>query len=423
SVEIIFTPTDNSNYNTVSGNINITVDKADATVSAWPAASKITYGQNLSESILTGGTANVEGSFAFTNPSATPNAGTQSVEIIFTPTDNSNYNTVSGNINITVDKADATVSVWPTAGTITYGQTLSESTLSGGTANVEGSFAFTNPSATPDAGTQVVEIIFTPTDASNYNTASGNINITVDKADATVSAWPAASTITYGQALNESILTGETANVDGSFAFANPSATPNAGTQSVEVIFTPNNSDNYNSVSKLISISIDKADQNIFWDQDLSSLMVDDQVQLTAIAETDLPVSYSISDEDIALIEGDLLTILEAGELTITATQEGNQNYNPVEVSRIIIIKVVTGIDDGINKSIELKAYPNPVQRKVSIDGLQRGDKIALYNQLGKMILIKDVQNNKEVFDLSDCKPGMYLFKVVGGKSIRILKI
>ncbi|WP_282015609.1 alpha-amylase family glycosyl hydrolase [Marinifilum flexuosum] len=423
SVEIIFTPTDASNYNTVSGNINITVDKANVTVSVWPTAGTITYGQALSESILTGGTANVDGSFAFANPSATPDAGIQSVEVIFTPSDADNYNSVRGNISISVTKESTVVTNWPTASAISYGQSLSESTLSGGTANVDGSFAFANPSATPDAGTQSVEVIFTPSDTDNYNTVSETIGISVSKATPTVSVWPIADAITYGQTLSESTLSGGTANVDGSFAFANPSATPDAGAQSVEVIFTPNNSDNYNSVSKLISISIDKADQNIVWDQDLSSLMIDDQVQLTAIAETALPVSYSISDEDIALIEGDLLTILEAGELTITATQEGNQNYNPVEVSRIITIEVVTGIDDGINKSIELKAYPNPVQRKVTIDGLQRGDKIALYNQLGKMILTKDVQNNKEVFDLSDCKPGMYLFKVVGGKSIRILKI
>ncbi|MCY1636767.1 hypothetical protein, partial [Marinifilum sp. D737] len=203
-------------------NINITVDKADATVSAWPAASTITYGQNLSESNLTGGTASVDGSFAFANPSATPDAGTQVVEIIFTPTDDSNYNTASGNINITVDKADATVSAWPAASTITYGQALNESILTGGTANVDGSFAFANPSATPNAGTQSVEIIFTPTDNSNYNTVSGNINIIVDKADATVSVWPTAGTITFGQALSESTLSGGTASMDGSFAFANP---------------------------------------------------------------------------------------------------------------------------------------------------------------------------------------------------------
>ena len=324
---------------------------------------------------------------------------------------------------LTINKATPTVDNWSTADAITYGQTLSESNLTGGTANVEGSFAFANPSATPGAGMQSVEVIFTPNDADNYNSVSGNINISVEKATPSVSIWSTADAIIYGQALSESNLTGGTANVDGNFAFANPSATPDAGMQSVEVIFTPTDADNYNSISENINIKINKADQTIVWDQDLSMLKVDDQVQLTALAETGLPVSYSISDEDIALIEGDLLTILEAGELTLTAIQEGNENYNPVDLSRSITIEVVTGIDDGITTSVKLSAYPNPVKHQVSISGLQRGSKIALCNQLGKIILLKEVQNEKEVLDLSNCKPGVYILKVIGGKSIRILKV
>ncbi|MPQ45551.1 T9SS type A sorting domain-containing protein [Marinifilum sp. N1E240] len=423
SVEVIFTPNDADNYNSVSGNINISVEKATPSVSIWSTADAIIYGQALSESNLTGGTANVDGNFAFTNPSATPDAGTQSVEVIFTPNNADNYNSVSENITISVSKANSTVSLWSTADAIIYGQALSESNLTGGTANVDGSFAFANPSATPGAGMQSVEVIFTPNDADNYNSVSGNINISVEKATPSVSIWSTADAIIYGQALSESNLTGGTANVDGNFAFANPSATPDAGMQSVEVIFTPTDADNYNSISENINIKINKADQTIVWDQDLSMLKVDDQVQLTALAETGLPVSYSISDEDIALIEGDLLTILEAGELTLTAIQEGNENYNPVDLSRSITIEVVTGIDDGITTSVKLSAYPNPVKHQVSISGLQRGSKIALCNQLGKIILLKEVQNEKEVLDLSNCKPGVYILKVIGGKSIRILKV
>src|SRR6185369_5148102 len=102
------------------------------TVSAWPTAGAITYGQTLASSMLTGGTASVPGSFAFTTPSTKPNAGTANQPVTFTPTDTTNYNTVSGSVSVTVNKADPTVSAWPTAGAITYGQTLASSTLTGG---------------------------------------------------------------------------------------------------------------------------------------------------------------------------------------------------------------------------------------------------------------------------------------------------
>ena len=63
----------------------------------------------------------------------------------FTPTDTTDYNPVRGSVNVTVNKATPTVTAWPTASAITYGQTLASSTLSGGTASVAGSFALTTP--------------------------------------------------------------------------------------------------------------------------------------------------------------------------------------------------------------------------------------------------------------------------------------
>ena len=46
---------------------------------------------------------------------------------------------------MTVNKATPTVSAWPTASAITYGQTLASSTLSGGSASVGGTFTWTTP--------------------------------------------------------------------------------------------------------------------------------------------------------------------------------------------------------------------------------------------------------------------------------------
>ena len=40
---------------------------------------------------------------------------------------------------------------------------------------------------------------FTATDAADYNTVAGSVSVTVNKATPTVSAWPTASPITYGQ--------------------------------------------------------------------------------------------------------------------------------------------------------------------------------------------------------------------------------
>jgi hypothetical protein len=52
--------------------------------------------------------------------------------VTFTPTDATDYSTLTGTASVTVNKATPSVTTWPTASSITYGQTLASSTLSGG---------------------------------------------------------------------------------------------------------------------------------------------------------------------------------------------------------------------------------------------------------------------------------------------------
>jgi len=225
-------------------------------VSAWPTAAGITYGDDLSSATLSGGTASVAGSFAYDDITITPNAGTYSASLTFTPTDATNYNTVSGNIDVMVAKSTPTVTAWPTAAGITYGDDLSSAILSGGTASVAGSFAYDDNTITPNTGTYSAALIFTPTDVTNYNTVSGNIDVVVAKSTPTVSAWPTAASITDGDNLSSATLSGGTASVAGSFAYDDNTITPNAGTYSAALTFTPTDATNYNTVSGNIDVVV-----------------------------------------------------------------------------------------------------------------------------------------------------------------------
>ena len=48
---------------------------------------------------------------------------------------------------------------------------------------------------------------------------------------------------------------------------------------------------------------------------------------LTATASSGLPVTYTSSDANVATVSGNIVTILKAGSVTITASQGGNANY------------------------------------------------------------------------------------------------
>jgi hypothetical protein len=84
-----------------------------------------------------------------------------------------------------------------------------------------------------------------------------------------------------------------------------------------------------NSISFLgNNFTITRALQQINWDQRLSiGCNASTQVQLTATATSGLPITYTVSDNNIATIAGNLLTLLKPGTAVVTAAQSGNANY------------------------------------------------------------------------------------------------
>jgi len=107
-----------------SSAITQSVNQAAPTISAWPTPGAITFGQTLASSTLTGGTASVAGTFAWTTSSTAPNAGTPSESVKFTPTNTTDYTTVSGTVNVTVYQVIPTISVSSFPNPSAYGNSV-----------------------------------------------------------------------------------------------------------------------------------------------------------------------------------------------------------------------------------------------------------------------------------------------------------
>jgi hypothetical protein len=260
---VTFTPTHAANYNSVTTDISVTVNKPSPNITSNPVASAITFGQKLSDSSLSGGTSSVPGVFEFTDPNVKPGTGISSQSVTFTPNDTINYSSTTINISVTVNKATPSITNNPTANAITYGQKLSETTLNTGSASVLGTFAFSNPNTVPSAGSASQSVTFSPTDSTNYNTATTNITVTVNKAAPAISSNPTASAITYGQKLSSSTINGGIASVPGTFAFTNPDTSPNTGSTNQSITFTPTDTSNYSTTSANISVTVNKATPSI----------------------------------------------------------------------------------------------------------------------------------------------------------------
>jgi hypothetical protein len=146
---------------------------------------------------------------------------------------------------------------WATPSAITYGTTLSSTQLNA-TANVPGTFVYSPAGGTVlNAGTQTLSVSFTPTDTTEYTTATASVQLTVNRALPTIT-WTTPAAIAYGTPLT-SVQLNATASVSGTFTY-----TPTAGTvlplgsNTLSVAFTPNDAVNYTTVSSTVPIQVNQ---------------------------------------------------------------------------------------------------------------------------------------------------------------------
>lgn len=106
----VFTPADSANFNSVTATVSVTITKAVPVIIEVPKASEITYGQPLSDSILSGGRADIEGRFQWKNENKRPTYLYDSERtefiIVFYPTDLINYETATCKTVVKVNQAE-----------------------------------------------------------------------------------------------------------------------------------------------------------------------------------------------------------------------------------------------------------------------------------------------------------------------------
>ena len=228
-----------------------------------PTVNAITSGDlaNINEVVLNGGKAvntingaEVEGTFAVTSGDVV-NAGTNTLQLSFTPDNTDMYSGCTGTTTIVVNKAVSVAT--PSAANIVYGQKVSESLLSN--EGTEGKWAWTDEKAEDvlAAGTyDGLAVHFKPS-SGNYTELDGTVSLTVLKAEA--DATPAITAITYGQKVSEASLT-NTGATEGAWALVgvNADEVKNAGSYELNVHFTPTSS-NYKEKDATVTLTVNKA--------------------------------------------------------------------------------------------------------------------------------------------------------------------
>ncbi|MGB8014143.1 MAG: Ig-like domain repeat protein [Terriglobales bacterium] len=161
TLKVTFTPTQSNDYTTASDSVVIQVSQATPVIN-WATPAAIVYGTKLSATQLdataTGVAGPLAGSFVYTPLAGKVlTAGTQTLSVTFTPTDHTDYVSVSDTVSLEVDKVGTTTAI---------------------TSNLP------NPSTIGHA----VSVHFTVTPATNYSAPTGSVTVQASTGESCTSA-------------------------------------------------------------------------------------------------------------------------------------------------------------------------------------------------------------------------------------------
>ena len=303
--------------------------------------------------------------------------GTGTVTVTVTKAESDNYKAAMATGTVTITKATAPAITYPTAGSITYGQKLSDSALTGGSTEY-GTFAWENGSTIPAVDNTGYTVVFTASEETkkNYETiedTTQNVSVKVEKAAPAVSVTAAVSgskdnrqavlTVNVAKAGAGAFPTGTVTFIDCTGGTEIGTATLTGGSATctweglqdkeytVRAVYAGNN--NYTEAeSRELTFDAAKQDQQGFaLDEIEAKTYGDAAVPLkTTGGNGSGAVRYESSDENVIRIEDDRAVITGAGTATITAIKAGDDRYNEASAGRTVTVakKALTVRADSI---------------------------------------------------------------------------
>lgn len=368
-------------------------------IETLPTANSMLIGQLLDNATLIGGVAvvdgiSVDGSFAWKEGSTTTIdvAGTATRTVIFNPSNPNHYNSTTCEVSVEVNKYAPEITHNLTASTITYGQALSASTLSGTLTAmdkvkqpneaVEGTFGWLDQTLVLNAGQQKAIVRFSPTNSDWYNYVDIEIPIQVNKA--TANATPSAAAIEYGKKVSESNLT-NVGTTPGTWTWTDTKKDeilPVGVHNNLSVHFVPTDKANYLEADGEVSLTVNKATPTLTWTEKANAANALGQKTFTASStntDANAVITYSItSGTDCATIDATtgVVTMIKKGTITITASQAATENFTAA---------------NAISATCEISPAPTHI---VTLPTINDGTPIEIGTQLNGLVLTGgEVQN------------------------------
>jgi len=187
------------------------------------------------------------------------------------------------------------------------------------------------------AGTQTLSVTFTPTDTTDYTTATDSAALTVNKATPSIT-WATPAAISYGTALSSTQLNA-TASVVGIFAYSPAAGTVlTAGTQTLSVTFTPTDTTDYNIVTTTVTQTVNKAMPIITWSTPTAITYG------TALSATQLDATSTVAGTFAYTSSAGTVLIAGTQTLSVTFTPTDTVDYNTAAATVALTVNKATPV-------------------------------------------------------------------------------
>ena len=170
-----------------------------------------------------------------------------------------------------------------------------------------------------------------------------------------------------------------------------------------------------------------KKPAGITWGKSSTTLTIGEEITLALQNENNLSVTYTSSEETVATIAADgTITLIAAGETTLTASFEGNDEYEAAEASIKVTVKDASGTNPDEGQTGTETTSITVAQALEIINGLaDKATTTEEYEIKGYVIKITEISTDygNATFVIADSKDAtdgltVYRAKGIGGEKI-----
>ena len=221
----------------------------------------------------------------------------------------------------------------------------------GDTVSATAGFAYADKNAGRDITIHVTEITLQGKDKDYYKLEKTSLTTTgtITQASAPTITYPTAGSLTYGQKLSESTLTGGSEEY-GTFGWQSPDTVPTVQNDGYTVVFTPSEAtiQNYEAIfdtEQLVTVTVEKATLELTLTPSADSLTGGGSVILTVAGMPDggrLEVTCSDNTVELQTGENNTWTVTlpnSRQSYTFIVNYTGDDNHNEAEASCQVVVR------------------------------------------------------------------------------------